>query len=92
MLDRNDILVTRRSYQVKGALFDQQLMKKGKGQVPVKGSDERLRDLKKYGGYNKETGTYFMLLESENMCRFICILRLKKTRLRRCSILRKREI
>ncbi len=66
MLDRNDILVTRRSYQVKGALFDQQLMKKGKGQVPVKGSDERLRDLKKYGGYNKETGTYFMLLESED--------------------------
>jgi len=36
-MDKNNILVTRRSYQVKGGLFDQQLVKKGKGQVPVKG-------------------------------------------------------
>ncbi len=61
---KNNILVTRRSYKVKGGLFDQQLMKKGKGQVPVKGSDERLRNIEKYGGYNKAQGTYFMLVES----------------------------
>lgn len=66
IMHKNNILVTRRAYQVKGQLFDQQLMKKGKGQVPVKSSDERLCDLGKYGGYNKATGTYFMLVESED--------------------------
>jgi len=66
MMDKNNILVTRRSYRVSGGLFDQQLMKKGKGQVPVKGSDERLRNIEKYGGYNKAAGTYFMLVESED--------------------------
>lgn len=66
VMEKNNILVTRRSYQVKGGLFDQQIMKKGKGQVPVKGSDERLADISKYGGYNKATGTYFMLVESED--------------------------
>lgn len=62
--DKNNIIVTRRSYQVKGQLFDQQLMKKGKGQIPVKGSDSRLRNIEKYGGYNRAAGTYFMLVES----------------------------
>lgn len=66
VMGKNNILVTRRSYRVKGGLFDQQLMKKGKGQVPIKGSDERLVDIGKYGGYNKATGTYFMLVESED--------------------------
>lgn len=66
MMDKNNILVTRRSYQMKGGLFDQQLLKKGKGQVPIKSSDERLCNIEKYGGYNKATGTYFMLIESED--------------------------
>ncbi len=66
VMDKNNILVTRRSYRESGGLFDQQLMKKGKGQVPVKGSDERLWDIEKYGGYNKAKGTYFMLVESED--------------------------
>lgn len=63
---KNNILVTRKSYEVKGGLFDQQIMKKGKGQVPIKGSDERLRDISKYGGYNMATGTYFMLVKSKD--------------------------
>lgn len=66
VMAKNNILVTRRSYEVKGALFDLQLMKKGKGQVPIKGNNERLADIEKYGGYNKATGTYFMLVESED--------------------------
>lgn len=61
---KNNILVTRRAYEVKGGLFDQQLMKKGKGQVPVKGTDHRLSSIEKYGGYNKATGSYFVLVES----------------------------
>lgn len=64
VMGKNNILVTRRSYQVKGELFDQQLMKKGKGQVPIKGSDTRLRNIERYGGYNKAAGAYFVLAES----------------------------
>ena len=64
VMNKNNILVTRRSYEVKGGLFDQQIMKKGKGQVPVKTSDERLHDINKYGGYNKAAGAYFMLVKS----------------------------
>lgn len=66
IMKKNNILVTRRSYEVKGALFDLQLMKKGKGQVAIKGSDDRLKSIEKYGGYNKATGTYFMLVESQD--------------------------
>lgn len=65
-MNKNDILVTRLSYEAKGGLFDQQLMKKGKGQVPVKGSNFRLTDINKYGGYNKATGAYFMLVKSKD--------------------------
>ncbi len=66
VMNKNNILVTRRSYEVSGGLFDQQLMKKGKGQVPIKGSDERLQQIDKYGAYNKATGAYFALVESED--------------------------
>lgn len=65
IMKKNNILVTRRAHEATGGFFDQQLMKKGKGQVPVKGSDERLLDIEKYGGYNKETGAYFVLVESD---------------------------
>lgn len=65
MMEKNNILVTRRSYEVKGGLFDQMIMKKGKGQIPIKGSDDRLSDINKYGGYNKAAGAYFMLVESQ---------------------------
>lgn len=64
-MSRN-VIITRRSYEVSGGLFDQQLLKKGKGQVPVKSSDPRLRDIEKYGGYNKETGAYFTLVQSKD--------------------------
>lgn len=64
VMSKNSMLFTRKSYEVGGGLFDQQLMKKGKGQVPIKGGDERLRSIEKYGGYNKATGAYFVLVES----------------------------
>ena len=69
VMEKNNILVTRRAYQVKGQLFKQQIMKKGKGQVPIKGHDKRFdgqEGIEKYGGYNSATGTYFMLVESED--------------------------
>ncbi|MBQ2902146.1 MAG: type II CRISPR RNA-guided endonuclease Cas9 [Agathobacter sp.] len=65
-MNKNNILVTRRSYEVTGALFDLQILKKGKGQVSIKGSNDRLSDISKYGGYNKATGTYFVLVESKD--------------------------
>ncbi|WP_461811199.1 type II CRISPR RNA-guided endonuclease Cas9 [Faecalimonas sp.] len=63
---KNNILVTRKSYEVKGGLFDQQIMKKGKGQIPIKANDDRLSNIEKYGGYNKATGAYYMLVKSKD--------------------------
>ena len=65
-MNKNSILVTRKAYEVKGGLFDQMIMKKGKGQIPIKGIDERLANIEKYGGYNKATGAYFMLVKSKD--------------------------
>lgn len=64
--NRNDILVTRKSYIAQGGFFDQQIMKKGKGQFPVKGSDLRLSDIGKYGGFNKVSSAYFVLVSHIN--------------------------
>lgn len=66
VMDKNNILVTRKAYEVNGGLFDQQIMKKGKGQIPIKSSDERLSDIQKYGGYNKAAGAYCMLVKSKD--------------------------
>lgn len=66
VMKKNNILVTRRAHEATGGLFDQQLMKKGKGQIPIKGNDNRLQDITKYGGYNKEAGAYFVLVESDD--------------------------
>lgn len=63
MMKKNNIQFTRHAFEVKGGLFDQTIMKKGKGQVPIKSSDERLSDIQKYGGYNKASGAYFFLVE-----------------------------
>lgn len=70
VMSKNNIMFTRYSYEAKGGLFKQQLVKKGKGQVPIKGSDSRLTSLLedgrlKYGGYNEAAGAYYMLVESK---------------------------
>ncbi|MCI8770555.1 MAG: type II CRISPR RNA-guided endonuclease Cas9 [Lachnospiraceae bacterium] len=67
-MHKNNILFTRKSYNGKGKLFDQQLLKKGKGQVPIKTEkrDTRLTSIEKYGGYNSASGAYFILVESED--------------------------
>ena len=61
------VLVSRQVYERKGALYDVQPLKKGKGQIPIKSGkgNERLRDINKYGGYNSATITYFSLIEGE---------------------------
>ncbi|MEQ3508920.1 type II CRISPR RNA-guided endonuclease Cas9, partial [Enterococcus cecorum] len=65
VIRRNTVLISRMVKEVDGQLFDLTLMKKGKGQVPIKSSDERLTDISKYGGYNKATGAYFTFVKSK---------------------------
>lgn len=66
-MKKNNILFTRRAYEEEGSLFKQQILKKGKGQVPIKNGfeDTRLSSIEKYGGYDKESGAYFILVQSE---------------------------
>lgn len=59
---KNNVLFTRRSYEVGGGLFDQNIVSQGNGQAPVKSSDPRM-SIDKFGGYNKLTGSYFCLVE-----------------------------
>lgn len=61
---KNNILFTRMLLEGKGGLFDQNIMKKGKGQVPLKG-DSPISDIGKYGGYNKASIAYMMLVQAE---------------------------
>lgn len=58
---KNDPMVTRYSTEGRGALYDLQPVKKGKGQLPLKSHDERLQNIDRYGGYNKISGAYFVL-------------------------------
>lgn len=55
---RNTPIITYVPYEFKGALYDLQLLGKGKGQLSVK----KNRDISKYGGYNKRSGTYFTVV------------------------------
>ena len=61
-MNSNRILYTRYSSCKKGMLFDQQIVKKGAGQIQIK-KDERLT-VENYGGYNKVKASYFMLVKS----------------------------
>lgn len=60
-MSKNNILSTRMVRDVGGALYDLQIMPKGKGQAAIKSSDPRLTT-EHYGGYNKRTGAYFVLV------------------------------
>lgn len=71
VIRRNTVLISRMVKEVDGQLFDQTLMKKGKGQVPIKSSDERLTDISKYGGYNNATGAYFVFVKSQKRGKII---------------------
>ena len=53
---KNNPIITFAPYEVKGELFDQQIVPKGKGQVPIKQG----MDIEKYGGYNKRKTAYLI--------------------------------
>ena len=65
IMSKNNIRFTRYSFKQKGGLFDQNILKKGKGQVPVK-VNSPLNDISKYGGYNRATSTCFSLISYIN--------------------------
>lgn len=61
-MNKNNIRYTRYAFKQKGGLFDQNILKKGKGQVPIKANDKR-SSIEKYGGYNKAASVYFSLVK-----------------------------
>lgn len=62
---KNNIRFTRYAFKQKGGLFDQNILKKGNGQVSIK-SNSPLEDINKYGGYNRATSTCFSLISYIN--------------------------
>ncbi len=74
-LCKNSVLVTKRCFDERGQISDLQLVSaekikaaKGVGYIPIKSGDKRLADnngTQKYGGYNKASGAYFILVEHE---------------------------
>lgn len=75
---RNDITVTKHTFEVQGGFFDQQIVKKGRGQFPIKSKDPHLAHLSRnemidrYGGYNKLAGAYFVLVEHTEKAKRVC--------------------
>ena len=67
MLRKNTPLMTRQSFTAHGAIADATIYGKERTKekiyIPVKSSDERLQDVRKYGGYNKASIAYFTLVE-----------------------------
>ncbi len=61
-MSKNNVIYTRYSFCKHGSLFKIQPLKKGYGQVPLV-KDSARRDISKYGGYDKATSTYFVLVE-----------------------------
>lgn len=72
-MDKNNILYTRMPFEEKGGLFDQNILKKGKGQVSLRARGA-LSDIQKYGGYNNATASYFMLVKAEKNGKIIYLL------------------
>lgn len=62
VMAKNNIRFTRYSYKQKGGLFNQQLLKKGNGQVSIK-KNSPLSNIDNYGGYNSATSTFFALAQ-----------------------------
>ena len=67
MMGKNTPLVTRRVYEMHGAISKQTIYSakeaKPRTYLPIKEKEGRLRDVKKYGGYKNITGAYYFLVE-----------------------------
>ena len=72
MMEKNTPLLTRLNFEGHGGLAEQTLYsakKAAKGKegayIPLKSSDERMLDVKKYGGFSSAATAYFFLVEHE---------------------------
>ena len=67
VMNRNTPLLTRMNFEAHGAFYDETRYGKDEAKedtyVPLKTNDERLKDISKYGGFNKASGAYFFLVE-----------------------------
>ena len=59
VLQKNNILVSRRSYEAKGKMFDVQIKSAGKGQLRIKED----KPIEKYGGYNSVKVSYYCVVD-----------------------------
>lgn len=66
-MESSRILYTRYAYEQKGGFYNQNPLKKAKKikskLIPLKSTDERFLDTKKYGGYNSQKNAYLALVE-----------------------------
>lgn len=69
MIDKNTPLITKRTYEAHGGIANQTIYSAKEANVqsyiPVKGHDERLSNVTKYGGFSSVSGTYYFLVEHE---------------------------
>ena len=67
VMNNNSILVTRRTAEQKGALYDATIYKKTKAKegsyYPIKTSDSIMKDVTKYGGFTKIKIAYYSIFE-----------------------------
>lgn len=89
MLSKNSPLVTYKSYIAKGPLFDATLYSHEKvkedGYIPIKSNDEKMKNIKKYGGYCKATGAYFFLADYVDKNKRIRVIEAKPLYLHNCN-------
>lgn len=62
LCSKNDIFLTKYALCKKGKLFDQQIVKAAPDKIPVKGRGAFF-DTSKYGGYNKSSASFFILVK-----------------------------
>lgn len=69
MMKKNTPLITRMNFEAHGGFAEQTLygaqIANNKGYIPIKIKDERMQDVKKYGGFSSVTISYFFLVEHE---------------------------
>lgn len=61
-MNKNNIRYTRYAFKKQGGFWDQNILKKGKGQAPIKVNSKRA-DIAKYGGFNNVWSAYFSLVK-----------------------------
>lgn len=69
MMAKNTPILTRRNFEAHGGIADQTLYsaKKacGEGYITLKSSDEKMKDVTKYGGFSSVATAYYFLVEHE---------------------------